>query len=518
MKFPSPEFDDAVAAACHGTASEAQLSSLAALLREDGRARDEYLLRVDLHARLASDVGLHCEPKVPIHADRSRRLLWPPRPWPTSAAAAVLLAVAVGVISRRTDGPLAPAETRKASTDAALATIVRSAGAVFATPEVLATPGAGLHRESVLLTEGVIELTTALGARVVIEAPADFQFENGQRLHLRSGRAAAEVPPAAKGFTIVTSKGEAIDLGTKFGVDVPVHGAPEIHVFEGEVVTQRNGGTGLQTLRGGEALALAASGNSNRELRSAAFIQDQEMGELAAGWRSSRYQGWLQHLAAVRADAALVALIQLNESMPVDQKKGKFRLVQGRWPGTQAAEFLESGDSLPVQFDHTTSGLTMLAWVRLDRLNHAIHSLYHSHNWEQLGDVHWMVLDGQRMRFAVYGMEFLPDRKSAWPESRRTVSAADGRWVNVAVTYSCDLRSVRFYVDGEFDNEILLHVAVPAALRPGLIGNWNQTRWDGERNLSGRLDEMIVLARVLNDAEIRAAFDAGNPYATDAPR
>jgi len=58
LAFPSPEFDDTVAAVCHGSAAEAEMSALNTLLRNDPSARDEYLLRVELHTRLASNPDL----------------------------------------------------------------------------------------------------------------------------------------------------------------------------------------------------------------------------------------------------------------------------------------------------------------------------------------------------------------------------------------------------------------------------------------------------------------------------
>jgi hypothetical protein len=56
--FPSPEFDDAVAAVCHGSATEAEMRALNRLLRSNPSARDEYLMRVELHTRLASEPDL----------------------------------------------------------------------------------------------------------------------------------------------------------------------------------------------------------------------------------------------------------------------------------------------------------------------------------------------------------------------------------------------------------------------------------------------------------------------------
>ena len=66
-----------------------------------------------------------------------------------------------------------------------------------------------------------------------IDSTAAFRFESPQRLRLLRGRIAADVPAMASGFTVVTPSGEAIDLSTRFAVDVPVGGEPEVHVFEG---------------------------------------------------------------------------------------------------------------------------------------------------------------------------------------------------------------------------------------------------------------------------------------------
>src|SRR5690606_33444997 len=125
-------------------------------------------------------------------------------------------------------------------------------------------------------------LRTRLGAELVIEAPAVFRFESPQRLRLVKGRLAADVPPPAKGFTVVTPDGDAIDLGTRFGIDVSEGGGSEIHVFEGEVVARVPGPGDPRSLRGGEALAMSEGGGDARELRSAAFIQSDELPSLRA--------------------------------------------------------------------------------------------------------------------------------------------------------------------------------------------------------------------------------------------
>ena len=54
ITFPSREFDEAVAAVCHGSLSEAQARALNELLRGNEAARDDYIFRLEIHSRLAS--------------------------------------------------------------------------------------------------------------------------------------------------------------------------------------------------------------------------------------------------------------------------------------------------------------------------------------------------------------------------------------------------------------------------------------------------------------------------------
>jgi enterochelin esterase-like enzyme len=59
ISFPSNEFDEIVSDVCRGTVSEEQARALNVLLRSSAVARDEYLLRLELHARLASAPDLY---------------------------------------------------------------------------------------------------------------------------------------------------------------------------------------------------------------------------------------------------------------------------------------------------------------------------------------------------------------------------------------------------------------------------------------------------------------------------
>jgi len=368
-----------------------------------------------------------------------------------------------------------------------------------------------LGSESYEIRAGTLELVTSLGARVVIEAPAAFRFESSQRLHLIRGRMTADVPPPAKGFTVVTPTGEAVDLGTKFGVDVPIQGQSEIHVFQGEVIAQSTGGGKRQSLHDGEAYQLESGAGTSRDLRSAAFIRPDEVASLHAALAAGQQAVSDTALSKLRRDPALITFLDFESG---DAPEGTYRMVQGRWPGSQAPEFVNVGDHMAIEVgaDRVWPQIAMAAWVRIDRLDAPYQSLLHTDGWSvaNKGQVHWMINHNTTMRLALNANTLAPgsDELDGYPDSRTAVLPEQGRWMHLAVVYDSSKRTVRFYLNGAFDKETRLEIAHPARLGPAQIGNWD----DRDRKLSGRIDELLILGRAMTDTEIKTLFEAGNPY------
>ena len=88
------------------------------------------------------------------------------------------------------------------------------------------------------LATGLVEITFNDGAVVVLEGPATFDVESPGQGQLHEGRLAAVVPQRARGFEVVTSRLNVVDLGTEFGVKAESAGATEVHVFNGLVKAQ----------------------------------------------------------------------------------------------------------------------------------------------------------------------------------------------------------------------------------------------------------------------------------------
>jgi Concanavalin A-like lectin/glucanases superfamily/FecR protein len=468
-----------------GSISADELTQLNARLLADADLRREFgdLLNLD-SALAASAAGW---PRIPAEP---RKILAFPNAVRWLAAACVMLLAAGGWWWQ---------------TQRVFATVVKDAGV-----EELSI-GSKLRGETCALKVGTVELLTARGARVVIEAPAEFRFESAQRLHMVRGRLSADVPPAAKGFTVITPSGDAVDLGTRFGVDVPATGAAEIHVFEGEVIAKAAGAKTGQSLRGGDAVAMDRGASSSRDLRPSAFIQIDEMPELSAGLAAGQRARSDAVLALLANDPALIALLDFESG---ESEPGTFRMVQGRWPGSRAPEFVNVGDHLKLDVggDRGWPQLTLAAWVRLDRLGAPFQSLLHTDGWNtnKPGQVHWMVTKDTTMRLALFGNTLAPgsNEMSGFPDSRTPVLPEQGRWVHLATVYDSAKQTARFYLNGRFDKESRQTIAHPARLGPAQIGNWDSH----DRKLSGRIDEMLILGRAMSDDEVLALFSAGNPY------
>ncbi len=483
----TPELEALVNRYADGQTTADEVAQLSVSLRIDPDARREFAELLNVDSALAElAAGWIATAPAP------RRIVAFPSAirWLAAAACVALLAGAAGWWKR------APR---------AYATVANRVGVT----ELAA--GMALHGEAREIAAGTVELITARGARVVIEAPAAFRFESGQRLRMLHGRVAAEVPPSAKGFTVITPTGSAVDLGTNFGVDVPREGTAEIHVFQGEVIAQPNGGGKRQSLRDGQALSLQSGASAPREMRSAAFIRSSEITALSAGLAAGQRGRADAVLASLRGDPALIAMLDFEKPGTL---AGIFRVVQGRWPGSHAAEFVNVGDhmKLDVGGGRAWPQLTLAAWVRIDRLGAPYQSLYHTDGWnaDNAGQVHWMITGTTTTRLALRQNSLAPgsDEQHGFPDSRTPVLPEQGRWVHLAAVYDAEARTVRFYLNGQFDKETRQEIAHPARLGPAQIGNWDAK----DRKLSGRVDEMLILGRAMSDDEVRALYAAGNPY------
>lgn len=141
------------------------------------------------------------------------------------AAAAVAVAVFVLWLSRRPDE----------RPGIGVAVLSRAVGVEWERGEEWRMKDAVLSPETMRLKAGAIEIEFYTGARVVVEAPAEFQIVSAKEAFLRSGKITAHVPPEARGFKVGSPNVSVVDYGTDFGFAVTRDLPPEVHVFDGLV-------------------------------------------------------------------------------------------------------------------------------------------------------------------------------------------------------------------------------------------------------------------------------------------
>jgi ferric-dicitrate binding protein FerR (iron transport regulator) len=204
-----------------GDLSSADLTRLDAMLFESPAARAEYREFMCVESLLtwtiASSENCLADPRPAPQPRRFRAAAW-------LAVAAVTLVVGVAALAWI---PLIP----------------RPARDVMLTAEDAAVWLDGRHRPvgravgvgPLRLESGNAQITFPSGAVVAMQPGAEVEILGPNRLFLKVGQVTPFVPPAAKGFTVVSPSGEVIDFGTEFSVHVGRDGQTDVFVIGGEV-------------------------------------------------------------------------------------------------------------------------------------------------------------------------------------------------------------------------------------------------------------------------------------------
>ncbi|MBE7500496.1 MAG: FecR domain-containing protein [Verrucomicrobiales bacterium] len=528
LGFPSPEFDAALAAVCHGAATEEEMRALNVLLRHDTSARDEYLMRVELHSRLASEPGVFDLPearprftRAPICAplpDARRRRQF--------QYGAVVLAASVTLLAGGWWGLRAWRQgERPGATRAAVAMLTRVVEARWVQGQEPPRVGSALSPGSLRLESGLAQVVFYSGARVVMEGPAELRLVSPGEAICPTGRLLAEVPRPARGFRLNTDQLSVVDLGTAFGVDA-TPGRTEVHVFSGKVELHP-GTASKQPLGEGKAVVVQDTAPPRPMAASpAAFASMFAFQQRSLASEAFRYEQWQFANARLRQDPTLLVHLDFehlsgtdwtlpnaadqNPSVPEATVVGCQR-TEGRWREKQALEFQSVNDRVRLVVPGEFEALTLAAWVRVSGLERQFNSLFMSDAFEP-GTIHWLIRRDGVLGLTVFGSE--PGRFQILASPPVITPDALGVWLHLAAVLDGKARRAVHYVNGEPVSRHALRQGPPYRLGPVELGNWNAhgdpTRAPHlVRNLSGALDEFTLFSRALTDGEIRALHAAG---------
>ena len=529
--FPSREFDEAVAALCHGTASDEQARALNELLRGNATARDEYILRAELHSRLASEPDLFPqanEEKVtspenilPIQAPRGTRTR--KTRWILALAACVAL-LATGWWALR----FSHSSERKGATSKAVAMLNRVVDAQWNQRDETPRLGAPLEPGWVRLKSGLAQIVFYSGARVVIEGPTELQIISSSEASCRSGRLTAEVPSQARGFRIRTPQMNVTDLGTAFGLDVKAR-RTELHVFKGGVEFQSTASTTKQNLKEGAGTVIESSRAPQLiAANPAAFASLFDLQAKCSVAEALRYDQWRAASRRLSQDPSLLVHFDFDQAEPAgwrlhnassrsniapDATIVGCQWIEGRWPDKQALEFRGVSDRVRLSVPGEYESLTLAAWVRVQGLDRQFNSLFMCDGFEA-GTLHWLIRKDGVLGLTIAGPASGKHQIIASPPALKLDEF--GMWVHLAVVLDGRSKSVVHYVNGLPVNENVLKKNPPFHIGAAELGNWNASGFPDNdpsliRNFSGAMDEFCLFSRALNADEIRALYSEGKP-------
>lgn len=530
LLFPSPEFDNAVAAICHGTASDEHARAMNQLLRRDPAARDEYILRIELHSRLASEPDLFASaqgssaspenilPLVPMPPPGRRNRTW----LVALAACLTFLAVAWWLLQ------LSDSAKRKGARSQAVALLGRVVDAQWDVNSTPPLPGAALEPGSLRLKSGLAQIVFYSGARVVIEGPAELQLISPAEVSCPGGRLTADVPPQARGFRVNTPEMNVTDLGTAFGLDVKPR-RTELHVFKGIVEFQPPVGKAKQELREGVGAiaensrppklisadpALFASLFKLRLKSSAAEVLQHEQWR-AASSRLDDDPSLLLHFDFEQVDPAdwLLPNTSRGQNSVSDATIVGCQWVEGRWPDKQALEFRGVSDRVRVTVPGEFDAITLAAWVRVQSLDRKVSSLFMCDGFKE-GTVHWLIRNDGVLGLTAIG---------AGPGNFQILVSPPvlglerfGTWQHLAVVIDGKTQRVVEYLNGTPVSDKSLKITPPFRIGAAELGNWNPSGFPGNdpsliRNFSGAMDEFCLFSRALAPDEIHTLYSVGKP-------
>lgn len=539
LDYPSHEFDSAVAAVCHGLASDDQIRGLNELLRRDPAARDEYILRLELHSRLASHPSLYERenenPILPLPSLPSREsstaglqkpsvLRIPTRLVFGIAAGFALLTIGWWQMRLSNSGE------RKGTPIAAVAMLNRVSEVEWSPTQKPPRPGAPLEAGWLRMNSGLAQIVFYSGARVVVEGPAELQLVSPGEILCARGRIVAEVPPQAKGFRVRTQPMNVVDLGTIFGINVHSN-QTELHVFKGSVEYQISSTSTNRprSLHETEGVVVEPSGRARSiPANRAGFASLFDLQNRSSDTAVLQHEQWRAANSRLDRDSSLLIHFDFESGGPPDwrlpnasQRRDAAtdatvigcEWTQGRWPDKRALEFRGVSDRIRLDIAGEYESLTFVAWVRVQGLDRQINSLFMSDGFD-VGTVHWSIRDDGVMALTAIGPR--PGDFQILTTPPVVTLEELGLWLHLAVSIDGLGQRVIQYVNGSQVSNKPLKNSQRFRLGVAEIGNWNARGFPSDdpfhiRNFSGAMDEFCIFSRALTVDEIRALHTSGKP-------
>ncbi|MEO0446877.1 MAG: LamG-like jellyroll fold domain-containing protein [Verrucomicrobiota bacterium] len=485
-----------------GTLSEEEFESLEHDLREQPELRRQWIRLRDLEAEL--ETRFSKPDAVPSKRGTSHVH------WLSLAAAIAIALLAVSLLTR--ERPLRSAYAAVDLPGLEDVAIVTSMKDVEWNSETELAPGSRLKPGSLHLASGEMELAFLCGATVHLEGPAAFQLLSREQAFLTQGKAAAQVPEEAIGFTIKTPDAAVVDLGTEFALAVDGGGESLVHVYDGEVRVSLLGQDGATLssapIYGGGSLEVSPQSGTLQTAggtpspTSLPRVERLDMSELNA---SEAYQNLI-------ATASPLIYWNFNENQSSNQVGRKFHgqlfgkaeIANGAL-SFDGSGYLTASDLLPPINDQYSISL----WAKPSRIHYATVAALCTDGPRpgQKRPRHLNVIELMHQSHLIHranSVRFLHRWEHGEVNAFSDEPFLPGKWLHIAAV-KCD-KQVELYINGKLDRVVPKDVESDETSYRLTLGRIDHLRPD--RQFHGLMDEVALFPHAISPEQIQEQFQA----------
>jgi hypothetical protein len=378
------------------------------------------------------------------------------------------------------------------------------------------------------LEKGIAQITYSNGAMVLIEGPVFFTVDSPKSGFLSLGKltALAEAEKSRQ-FAILTPDARFVDLGTEFGVRIDNKGRAAVAVFAGKVNAEAKRADGRWTTPVSLHKGQAAVCEGTKFISQVASRSDfPALHPLLPPAPS--YQRWLDASRELQHRQDLLAYydfqpdpnnprVLLNRALTGAGLNGEIQnatWVEGRFFEKKALEFISADAGVRVNLPGEYRQLTVIAWLSSKRLANKYNGILMSDDWGQDKKLHFQLLESGQIIMDVCGQLTKWENGHDYYCSSKAVPAdCLNRWCMIAGVIDTP-NQTSLYLNGEYF-ETLKSAQIPAVqIGPAMIGVWDKGNFPDQdiiRNLSGRLDELMIFRNALTAEEIKQIYESSKP-------
>ena len=388
--------------------------------------------------------------------------------------------------------------------------------------------GASLPASSLKIAQGIAQVELVDGATLILEGPVEYELIHGNAGSLKRGKLRAHVPKVAVGFTVGLPRGDVIDLGTDFGIEVHEDQSAELYVYRGKVRYQGVDLTGnhvSEDLVSNQAIYLSSDGvSSPLDMPTGSYLGTQDLASRSLEQSQRRRSEWMKFSRQLFSKPSTLLYYGfdnhakwdrvLKDETNRDDGAGNGAVIgcnwaQGRWPGKGALQFSKANDRVCLNLPGELSSVTLAAWVKLDELTSPVYPLIFSRP-SQRGALGWSVNQAGKLvlQVRVDGKRVVNYLSAvALPKEKL------GRWVHLATSYNSSEKWVSHYVNGRSFSREKMEVSQPLSFRKGLLGYSQEfPPYQKGTALNGCIDEFAIFDSAWDEDRVRELYEMGTPY------